>query len=80
MNHAHDLGTVVDLAIEDQLVSRRECAQARSHVRPGNTHSRHVGDALAMGMDFVIPAQCRRGTILGDIERDGFDIRFGFRP
>ena len=79
MNHAHNLRAVVDLAIEDQVVSCGERAQASAHVWPGNTHSRHVGDPLALGMDFVIPAQCRLRTVLGDIERDGFDIRFGFR-
>ena len=35
MNHAHNLRAVVDLAIEDQVVSCGERAQASAHVWPG---------------------------------------------
>ena len=55
MNDPHDFGAVLDLPIEDQIVSYCEGSQVRTNIRPCYAYSRHFANPLAADMHLVKP-------------------------
>ena len=80
VDDAHDLGSLIDFLIEDQVVSDRKHSQTGSNVKSGDSHAWQIAESLAVTMNIFKPAFCSRWIVLGNVKSNGPDVGLSLRP